>query len=125
MIPQFIKDMTKKIFAIKEGDKLRYLKIKRQKVNLPPYGILTAEELMENPEALKTLILRSPDSSIFEDADKKEYEAQLAAEEAETKKAEEEEKASALEAAKAEYEKAKAIVAEYEAKYLEKKSTKK
>lgn len=117
--------MAKNIFAVKVDGQVKHLKVNQAKVNIPGFGVLTAEELANNAPAI-TLVMKNP---IFQGILSEVSEAEVKeVTEAEAKAAAEAEaiaKAAALESEKAEYEKAKAIVAGYEAKYAEKKSTKK
>jgi hypothetical protein len=109
--------MSKDIFAVKIEGKTRYLRAGRKKLNLPGFGIMSAEEFAKNQQAIELVMENPAFQHVLKEVPEKEYKEVLAAEEKAEADAEELAKAKALEAEKNAYEAAKAVIAAYEAKY--------
>lgn len=106
--------MSNQIFAIKKDGKVKYWKLGREKVNFPPYGILTEAELLAKPEALRALASGNAPSRIFIEVNEAEFNAQNEREEKLAKEQAEKVAADKAEAEKVAYEQAKEIVEAYE-----------
>lgn len=109
-----------KIFEVKSGGKSKFMKVSRKKVNIPGFGVLTADELMENEPALVYALSNSHLGGVFSEATEKEFNEFTAAEKELAQKAADEAAKLAAEEEEAEYQKAAAIVEAYQAKYPEK-----
>ncbi|WP_373399700.1 hypothetical protein V8V91_08585 [Algoriphagus halophilus] len=112
--------MSKHIFAIKKDGKESYLKITREKIHIPPYGILTPDELINHPTALTSLLKNGPAKKVFKEVSEKEYQAAVAEENEAKAQAEADAKAEQDAKDLAAYEAAKQVVAEYEAAHPKK-----
>lgn len=117
--------MSKKIFAVNSGGKTTYLKVNREKVNIPGYGVMSAEELVSRPDAVAFALTRETLKGIFAPAEEKEYKALIAEEEKGAAEVAAKVIAEAKVAEHESYMNAKAIVLSYEAKTGKKPGEKK
>lgn len=102
--------MDKKlVFGIKEGDGVTYLTLSKKRINVPPFGPMTAEQVMEREDVLRHLVASRSVFPVLRELTEEElaeYEAGLEELSADIPEGSEEEEGDelSLEAAQAEYE---------------------